>query len=101
MLNSNREVAKKVLFFSGPKTKAFTPPPLGLVVIGTFGPKYINIFKKVIFSLVIGPSPPPPVLVVRPLKKELLFAASLMQECMCIVYVCISMRYFIIVGSNG
>ena len=31
-----REAAKKSYFLSGPATKAFTPPPLGLVAIGFF-----------------------------------------------------------------
>ena len=34
---SLREATKKSDFFIGPTIKAFTPPPLGLVVVGTLG----------------------------------------------------------------
>ena len=57
------EKPKKKVYFGGPTTKDFTPPgppPLGLVVIRTFELKYRNIFYRVLFSLVVGPLPPPP-----------------------------------------
>ena len=47
---------KKSSFLSGPASKAFSPPPLGLVAIGTF---FLTI-KKNLFSLVAHPFSPPP-----------------------------------------
>ena len=43
------------------------PPPIGLVAIGTFFPT----LKKVIFSLVAHPFSPSPLLVARPIRREL------------------------------
>ena len=36
VVHSIREAAKKSSFLCGPATKAFSPPPLGLVALGTF-----------------------------------------------------------------
>ena len=48
---------KKVLLFSGQSTKAFSQPHLGLVVKRAATKKKL---KKVLFSLVDIPLPPPP-----------------------------------------
>ena len=48
--------------------------------------KFFKKFKKVLFSLMDGPLPPPPLLMARPLREELFFAASLLQL-MCIMNV--------------
>ena len=62
-----REATNKKIsyFFSGQSTKAFSTPPLVLMVKKTF--------KKVIFSLVDNPLPPTPHLVDCPLKKGTFF----------------------------
>ena len=67
------EAAKKGSFLSGPATGAFNPPSPRLSGRRNFFP-YI---KKVLFSLVSHPFSPPPLLVARPLRKSLFFAASL------------------------
>ena len=54
-----KEAAKKA-------TKAFSPTPLSLVVMGTF---FLTLL--VLFSLVAHPFSPPPLLVARPLRKDL------------------------------
>ena len=56
---------KKIL--CGPATNAFSPPPLGLLAIGTF---FLTL-KKVLFPLVAHPFSPPTLLAARPLRKEL------------------------------
>ena len=61
-----RKPQKKVLFLVARPLRPLAPPPLGLVAIGTFS----------LHSLVTHPFSPPPLLVARPLGKEL-FAASL------------------------
>ena len=35
LTETSKEAAKKSYFLSGPATKAFNPPPLGLVAVGT------------------------------------------------------------------
>ena len=67
---------KKVIFLVARQLRplAISPPP-GLKAIGTFSPT----LKKVLFSLV-AKRPPPPLIVARPLRKELFFAASLNNE---------------------
>ena len=67
-----RGAAKKSSFFSGPATKAFSPPPLGLMAIGTF-----FLTKKVIFSSVAHPFSPSPPLSGPATKKRTFFSASL------------------------
>ena len=64
-----------VFFVVGP-LKFFPPPPNGLVVHATLqlpGEFSPFIEKKVVFCLVVGGVTPPPLLVVRPLKKPLFF----------------------------
>ena len=69
--HSRKGSRKKSNFFSGPATKAFTPPPLGLVAIRNFFP-YI---KKSSFFL-SGRALTPPRLSGRTTKKKKTFFAA-------------------------
>ena len=71
------QIEKKKYFFNEQSTKAFSPPPpIGLVVKRT-ATNLKKIVKKVLFSLVDNPLPPPSPSYWSFHKKNNFFAASL------------------------